>query len=201
MCGGKGETPVPRQGTGKSAIRALVFVTIIGVAFLASAVWAAHYQYTVLKTWPTAEATVARSEVVSFRDSKGTRMYRVELGLRYAVNRKEYLTPVPSDISSSSHQKMRRRAEEYAPGTRLPIRFNPADPNDIRLNVGYNVGFFALPLIFTGVGLVVSAAGVLLLKKVRPRPCPSCGGQVELGSKYGPHCAAKIDAGRPVSAS
>lgn len=179
---------------GASPLGPLVFVTFIGVAFLVSAVWAAKYQYTILKTWPAVEAEVAKCELVSHRTSKGSLMYHLELELRYTAGGNGYVTPLPSSSSSSSLREMKRRAEAYAPGRRHEIRYNPDDPNDIRLNLGYTFGFFAMPIIFGAAGLIVTGVGILLLRKLRPRRCPSCGQPVRKWQKFCPNCAMRLHA-------
>jgi len=182
-------------GKGASTAGAGVFLTLLGLAFLAPAVWMAREQYRLIQSWPEVEATGVRSEVVSYRGKSGT-MYRAEYELRYTVNGKEYITPFSSNVSSSSRSGRQQEADRYAPGTRHRIRFNPADPNDVRLNVGFRFGFFLLPLIFGGVGLLVTVVGVWLLLRSWRGPaglrCPSCAGAIAEEHTYCPHCATRL---------
>ena len=57
---------------------------------------------------------------------------------------------------------MKRKADAYPPGSRHIIKYDPHDPNDIRFTAGYTAGFFFLPLIFGGLGVVFAGAGVPL---------------------------------------
>lgn len=134
---------------------------------------------------------------------EGRRMLRngvigivVGLGLLiYTVDGKDYTTPSSSSYSSSSYTEMKRKVDTYAPGSRHPIRYNPADPNNMRFDVGYNFGFFFLPVLFGGMGIVFSALGVGLLfasRSVRELRCPACGRPVEKGQNFCPNCAAPL---------
>jgi hypothetical protein len=55
---------------------------------------------------------------------------------------------------------MKRLADRFARGTRHPIKYNPADPNDIRFNAEYSFRFFLLPIISGGLGLIFSFVGI-----------------------------------------
>jgi len=170
-------------------------LTLVGLILLGVAGWTGNRQYTILKTWPSVEAEVVKSEVISYRDSEGDRMYRAAIDFRYAVDGREYTVPSSSSYSSSSYSSMRSKVNAYAPGTRHPIRYNPSDPGDMRFDVGYNFGFFFLPFLLGVMGLVFSGVGAGILRasrSVQPRLCPSCGQPVEKGQNFCPSCAAPL---------
>lgn len=64
---------------------------------------------------------------------------------------------------------MKRKVDAYASGTRHPIRYNPADPNDMRFDVGYNFSFFFLPGLLGLMGLIFGGLGVGVLFASRTR--------------------------------
>ncbi len=174
----------------------------LGLVFLGVTGFTGNRQYTILKSWPTVEAEVTQSRVshyqsTSSRSSSTSTMYQAEIEFRYTVGGKQYVTPATSDYSSSSYTEMKHKVDFYAPGTRHAIRYNPADPNDIRFDVGYNLGFFLLPFIFGILGLVFGSVGAGLLlawrsvSKGQPR-CPSCGQPTERGQRFCPNCAAPL---------
>ena len=176
--------------------------TPIGLALLGFGGWTANRHYTILKYWPTVEAQVASSRITHYvshdRDrNTDTDMYGVEIEFRYAVNGKEYLTPSDAGYNSSSYPEMKGMVDKHAPGTRSVIKYNPADPNDIRFNAGYNFGFFFLPVLLCGMGLLFGGLGTVFLIASRsgaaPR-CPSCGQPVGRGQHYCPNCAAPLQA-------
>jgi hypothetical protein len=174
--------------------------TPIGLALLAAAGWTGNRQYTILKSWPTVEAEVTRSEVArslshDSESNRSTYMYKAQIEFRYTLNGKEYLTPSDPGYSTSSYPEMKRLANRFAPGTRHPIKYNPADPNDIRFNAGFSFGFFLLPIILGGMGLVFSLLGIVFLVVSRSGvslQCPSCGARVEPGQNFCPNCATAL---------
>lgn len=167
----------------------------IGLVLLGVAWFTGHRQYTILKSWPTVDAQVTESRVTRGRDSEGHSMYSVEIQFRYTVNGKDFVTPSSLGYSSSDYTEMKGKADKYASGSRHPIRYNPGDPNDIRFDVGYNFGFFFLPVLLGGMGLIFAGVGVGLLvaaRSVRTLVCPSCGQPVEKVQSFCPNCAAAL---------
>ncbi len=173
----------------------------MGSIFLAVGFWTGNRQYTILKSWPTVEAEVTKSEVKQHLDSGSgssgsTVMYQTFIEFRYTLNGKEYLTPSDAGYSTSSYPQMKRLADKFSPGTRHVIKYNPADPNDVYFNAEYSFGFFLLPVVFGGVGLIFCIVAIVLwvvasrLRSVRH--CPSCGGLVEAGQHFCPNCAAVL---------
>lgn len=189
------------QGKGVFKVVGAVFAPI-GFAMLGFGGWSAHRHYTILKYWPTVEAQVANSRITHSvsHDSdhnSDTNMYGVEIEFQYTVNGKEYLTPSGAGYTTSSYTEMKRMADEHAPGTRSVIKYNPSDPNDIRFNAGYTLGFFFLPVLLGGLGLVFGGLGTVFLFVSRSAPaprCPSCGQAVQPGQHYCPNCATPLRA-------
>ncbi len=167
--------------------------TLVGAILLSIAGWTGNRQYTILKTWPTVEAEVTQSRVTTGRDSEGTTMYGTQIEFRYTVNGKEFTTPASSSYRSSSYTEMKGKANRYAPGTRHPIRYHPSNPDDIRFDVGYSFGFFFLPVLLGGIGIVFGGLGVTLLyvsRRERAFDCPACGYRMEKGQEICPQCHA-----------
>ncbi len=95
------------QGKGLFTLVGAIF-SIVGVILLSVAGWSGNRQYTILKTWPTGEAEVTKSEVVSYRDSEGSTMYRAAIDFRYSVNGKDYTAAPSSSYSSSSYNSIKK---------------------------------------------------------------------------------------------
>ncbi len=167
----------------------------VGLGALVGGGWMANRQYAIARSWPVVDAQVTRSELARYPGSQGNYKYKAVVEFRNVVNGKAYVSPASSSYGSSSYAEMKRQVDSNAPGTLRSIRYNPADPNAIRFDVGFSVGFFILPLIFCGIGLVFGAVGFAFLKSPRlaqvPQ-CPSCGGPVEKGQKFCPDCAAAL---------
>jgi len=168
---------------------------VIGLGLLTGAYYAGQRQYNILKHWPSVEATVTRSEVTSSRDEDST-TYGTEMDFQYTVNGKEYQTPAKSSYRTSSYVEMKRKADAFAPGTRHAVLYDPADPNDIRYDAGYNFSFFLAPTILGGMGIVFTGVGALVWVLFRGSgvglACPSCKRPVEIGQEYCPHCATPL---------
>ncbi len=167
---------------------------LCGVAMLGVAAWAGNRQYTIIRTWPEVEATVTRSQVLHGSDAEDdTTMYRAEVEFRYVANGREYVTPSQTDYSSSSYPEMKNRVDAFPPGTRHRIKYNPGDPGDIRFTAGYNFGFFFLPTIFGGLGLLFTGIGLPLWWAGQPRNmvlCDGCGAALRRGDRFCPNCSA-----------
>jgi hypothetical protein len=171
-----------------------------GIALLAAAGWTGNRQYTIMTQWPSVEAEVVRSQVThhqsqSSRSTTTSDMYTAEIIFRYRLKGRDYLTPSTTGYSSSSYPEMKRKADSYPPGSRHVIQYNPEDPNDIRFNAGYNFGFFFLPLLLGGMGIVFSGFGVGFLyasRRERLLLCPSCGHRVVKEQNFCPNCAAPL---------
>ena len=172
-----------------------VILFLIGLVLLTIAGWSGYRQHTIIKSWPEVQAEVVKSELVESRDSEGKTMYSTAIEFRYTADGKEYSTSAKSGHSTSSYEEMKIQADTYTPGTRHPIRLNPANPRDIHYDAGYTAGFFLLSLIFGGIGIVFSGTSILLMFVFRPErsiSCPACGNAVEPGQSFCPNCAAPL---------
>ena len=170
----------------------------VGLILVAVGVGIGNHQYTILKSWPVAEAAVTRSRVRQYISQRGRRMYETEIEFRYTVDGKAFDTPSSPGYSTSSYSSMKSIADEFAPGTRHLIRYNPSEPSDIRMNAGYNFGFFFLPVLMGGLGAFFAALGIVLRfasRSVQPLLCPACGQTVERGQRFCPNCAAPLTTG------
>jgi hypothetical protein len=183
------------EGKRKHKLVGSIF-SIIGVVMLLLAGWTGHRQYSILKTWPSVEAEVVNSQVIRSHDAESGTTYRAAIDFRYVVEGKEYTAPASSSYSSSSYSQMKQKVDDYAIGTRHPIRYNPADPNDMRFDVGYNFNFFFLPGLLGLMGLVFGGLGVGILLASRTqqeRRCPSWCGQIAgKGQNFCPNCAVPL---------
>jgi hypothetical protein len=136
---------------------------ILGILMLGAAFWTGKVQYDVLNHWPKVEAEVTSSRVAQGPDSEGTMMYKAAVEFRYTVNGNEFSTPSSSNISTSSYASVKREVDRYAVGTRHLIWHNPDDPNDVRFDAGYTLGFFFIPVLLGGMGVVFAGIGTAVV--------------------------------------
>ncbi len=117
-------------------------------------------QMKVLRTWPAAEAQVVHSDVVSLQPSSGQKLYDAVLVLSYDVNGRAYVSSIGSLHQSTNYERKKKQAERFPPGSRTDVRYNPSNPAEIRIQAGYNVHFFAIPVFISGIAAIF---GVLAL--------------------------------------
>jgi hypothetical protein len=185
------------QSKGGIKVPGTIF-TCVGLILLAVAGWFGNRQYNILKTWPTVEATVAKSRVIHYPGRRGRITYEAEVEFLYTLGGKSFDTRSKSDYSTSSYSAMKSIADAFAPGTRHMVRYNPADPHDIRMNAGYNFGFFYNPLLLGAMGAFFTLIGIVMLaasRRAHPLFCPGCGSKVEPGQRFCPDCAAPLQSG------
>ena len=58
---------------------------------------------------------------------------------------------------------MKHQVEKYSQGTLHRIWHNPADPDEVYYDAGYNLSFFFLPVLFGGMGIVFAGVGLGVL--------------------------------------
>jgi len=197
-----------KGGKGVSIAVGSIFA-VCGLILLAVGGEAGRRKYSILKSWPTVEAEVAKSRVTHYADirtdrfgrvRRGRTMYQAKIDFQYTVRDKPFVTPSTTSYATTDYVAMKLVADNYAPGTRHIIRYNPADPNDIRFDAGYNFGFFVVPLVLGGMGAIFSGLGVGLLvssRSVQSLRCPSCGQRLAGGQNFCPNCATPVQMSGP----
>lgn len=148
-----------RRGTLQAIAVACLIIGVILIVF--SAPFYLH-QIAVLRTWPTADAQILRSDVVVDRISQHEQFYSAKVGLLYTVDGKPVTTELTS-FQDQDYQKTRARAAEFQVGSHHQIRYDPRDPLQARIGAGWNARFFALPLIVSGCGAVFCLITAALL--------------------------------------
>ncbi len=152
-----------RRGTLQAIAVACLIIGVMLVIF--SLPFFAH-QIQVLRTWPATDAQVLRSDVVVDRISQHEQFYSARLGLLYTIDGRPVTTEVTS-FQDSNYKKTRARADEFVVGSHHEIRYDPRDPRQARIGAGWNVRFFALPLIVSGCGAVfcLLASGLFIISR------------------------------------
>ena len=148
-------------------LRALGFALVfLGVILLGASVWIGYQPFKIMKTWPSVDGEVARTEMVS-RSTRSLGSLRTVYGavfvFRYAVSGQPYVSPVDVGYRTSSQAEMAKWVREFAQGTHHTIRYDPADPLRISLATGFDAPSFAPALAFLKWALILGAAGVVLL--------------------------------------
>ena len=155
-----------RGGTLQAIGVACLIIGVILIIFSLPFYW---HQIDVLRTWPTADAQVLHSDVVVERISRHEQFYSARLGLLYTIDGKPITTEVTS-FQDNNYKKTRARADEYAAGSHHEIRYDPQNPSQARIGAGWNLRFFALPLVVSGCGAVFGLIATILLLAGRKLP-------------------------------
>jgi hypothetical protein len=147
------------------AVACLVFF-VIGLLF---AVPPFLQQMKVLRSWPSADAQVVHSGVVPLRTDSGQMLYDTLLALSYQAQGRPSVSSVGSLHQSTSYERKKKQADRFQPGDHTQVRYNPADPRDIRIQVGYNIHFFAVPIFISGVAGIFGVLALVLFLIARRR--------------------------------
>ena len=126
-------------------------------------------QVRVLRSWPVRQAVVTRSEVVTEPAGRHDQIYSAHIHIVYVVDGQPVMAELTS-FQSSNYAETVQRAEEFPPGSRRAIRYDPKDPRQARIGAGWNRRFFAVPLITLACGLLFGllAAGFLIAARSFP---------------------------------
>jgi len=119
-------------------------------------------QYQILRDWPAVEATVVTSVVIAIPTTGGGDLHDIEVRFAYIAAGRPYVGVIHSNHLSTNRARKEKQAQQFPIGSRQPIRYNPADPRDIRAQAGYNVHFFAVPIFVSGIGLIFLVFGLLI---------------------------------------
>ena len=118
-------------------------------------------QHKILRGWPAVEAEVTSSRVLVLQSQSGP-LHDIEVHFAFSVDGRPYVGVIHSNHLSTSRARKEEQAEEFPVGSRHLIRYNPADPSDVRARVGYNVHFFAVPIFISGVGAIFLVIGSVI---------------------------------------
>lgn len=169
----------------------------IGLVLLGLAAWLFEERREILNTWPEIQAEVTHSEITDSRSDEATAMYSALYIFRYTVNGREYISKDTPGYSTSSYSSMGEKVQKYAPGTRHVIRYDPKNPGKIRIEVGYNLTTFGIPLMVTAMGLIFGGLGLGVVRGLRSGysdlvQCPACGQQTLASQPACIRCGAAL---------
>jgi hypothetical protein len=160
-------TPSVRTSLKVVAIACLIVCAI----FVALSVPLYRQQYRLLQAWPRAEAVVVHSRVVAV-PTAGAPLYDAEYTFAFeAHGRRAVVATAYSNHQSTSRERKQKQVARFPAGLRHTVLYNPADPSDIRMQPGYNVHFFAVPIFVSGAGAMfaVVALGLWVIARGRAR--------------------------------
>jgi len=141
-------------------------ITGLGMLVLAGALWALHGRYVIFTSWPTVEAEVTKSEVTGpvqlARGGATNSVYYTRIQFQFVSDGRQFTASARDKSDNWSGAKM--VANTYSPGTRHTIRYNPANPNDIRFDI---VNAFETPVAVGIFGVAMLVIGLRWLFRGR----------------------------------
>jgi hypothetical protein len=126
-----------------------VFFGVISVAAgLASLVWSAWTAHLAVmsRRWPQVEGTIVVSDLQRSKDSEDGYSYRPEVSYRYTVDGNEIVGSrirFGLRLETSWSAPAVRVIQHYKVGARVPVRYDPNDPEECVLESGINGTVFA----------------------------------------------------------
>jgi hypothetical protein len=139
------------------------FLILFGSVYLIAGLGLFKWHSGVRQTWPASDAVSEGARVVE-RSHNRRLSYAAEYDLRYQVNGRDYVTPVTPQRWSGNRAKAEMTAAGFAKGTAHVVWYDPENPHSIRQDVD-SVRLFILPIVFTTVGGVLLAIGILLYRR------------------------------------
>lgn len=138
----------------------VVFLKFLAVASLLFAIVMFGYavplyiqQNRILHTWPPVDAVVVSSRILEHPTPSGS-LYATELQFSFAVNGNPITGAFVFPHESTSRERKQKQTDQYPVGSHHRILFNPGDPSEVRINPGYNVDFFVIPVFLSGVASI-----------------------------------------------
>jgi len=131
------------------------FAVILIAAGLGSLVWSAWITYLAVmsRQWPQVEGTIVVSDLQRSKDSEGGYSYRPEVTYQYTVGGKEFVgsrTRFGVWLATSWSAPSLRVLQQYKMGSRVPVHYDPNDPEESILETGIN------GTVFVGIALATT---------------------------------------------
>ncbi len=140
---------------------------LFGVASIGLALPFYWKQYSVIRNWPTAMADVRSSDVV-LRTQAGQKLWATRFEFSFEANGKIVLATVNGYRQASLRSTVESAAERFPAGSTRLVRYNPANPSDIRLDTDQPRRYYQLPiaLVITGAIFIVIAMTLFYVTKL-----------------------------------
>jgi len=139
----------------------LVF-SIIGLVPFVVGAWIAMRRGAEVISWPEAEGVVTQSRV----ETKGSR-HAARIRVRFESDDGVLEIEPAHDYRYGGYASAAEALERYPLNGAALVRYDPSDPRSARLEAGFNLATFGLPLVLLGAGAVFGGVGALALRSGR----------------------------------
>ncbi len=158
------------QKNGKPNIALIIFCLIMCLGAVGAEIYTVHFFLTAIRvnSWPTADATITRSELES--EFLGKMQYTAQIEYSFSVGGKNYSSSKVRTRGTSNRHKTDIMAvlEKFPLGAKAPVYYNPLDPNESYLEASGDIVNWIIiisPIVFA---LLFGIAFVELIRKRRP---------------------------------
>jgi uncharacterized protein DUF3592 len=136
---------------------------IVGVLFPMFSVPLFWGQIRILRSWPETQAQVLRNDIVSNPSGSHGQLYSAQLQLSYPADG-QWTTVEFTTGQSSNYAETARSAAQFPIGSHHPVRYDPKNPAQARIDASWSWRFFLLPLVALGVGILFVLLGAGLFR-------------------------------------
>jgi Protein of unknown function (DUF3592) len=130
----------------------------VGLALLGGAAWAYYALITRPLSWPRVAARVVSSRVVN---PTNPTEHRPEIVFELSDGGRSRRITTVASWSSSAYDVVRRYVDGYPPGVQVEVAVNPADPDDIRYELGPTLTNLIVPGVLGALGAIFAAIGAV----------------------------------------
>jgi len=149
--------------SGRTLLRIIALAALLAGAFLMiGSVSSFHRNRKALETWPAADAVVTRSEVKQPGVGRASAKYQAEFDFRFTVDGREHTGSLTAASRTFSREESEKEARRFPVGSRHRIRYNPAKPSEIILDVDLGAYFHTAVVPFL-LGAVMALLGAIVL--------------------------------------
>ncbi|MGH9533108.1 MAG: DUF3592 domain-containing protein [Terriglobales bacterium] len=147
---------------GRTVLKVIALAALLGGGFLIiGSVSSYHRNRKALETWPVADAIVARSEVKQPGVGRASAKYQAEFEFRFTVEGQEHTGTLTASSRTFSRAESAKETSRFPAGSRHRIRYNPAKPSEILLDVDPSAYFHTAVVPFL-VGAVMALLGAVV---------------------------------------
>ncbi len=151
--------------TGLTVLKVVALAALLAGGFLViGSASSYHRNRKALETWPAADAVVTRSQVTQPGVGRASARYQADFAFHFTVDGQEHAGKLSASSRTFSRAGSEKEANRFPVGSRHRIRYNPAKPSEIILDVDSSAYFytavapFLLGLVMALLGAVVFAA-------------------------------------------
>jgi hypothetical protein len=130
-----------------------------GLMLLFGAVAVLVRPFLLLATWPETDAIVTSTRIVEEKSgSNGAPLYRSQVDVRYDLHGQAVRGQAVSTSWTADRAKAQDKLAGLVPGAHKKVRYNPANPDELRFDADIGFESLQIPLLLALAGTVMLGA-------------------------------------------